>query len=86
YKRQVQLRLNWKDKLGGSGLVHPVTTVHKLAGLMNLRKTTLPGGFFVYGQRLLFAGLIRQHNKLYLKDQNVFTLFPLESNIITCIM
>ncbi|MFV8069970.1 hypothetical protein ACNQ01_25940, partial [Enterobacter cloacae complex sp.6730869] len=67
-------------------LVHPVTTVHKLAGLMNLRKTTLPGGFFVYGQRLLFAGLIRQHNKLYLKDQNVFTLFPLESNIITCIM
>lgn len=53
---------------------------------MNLRKTTLPGGFFVYGQRLLFAGLIRQHNKLYLKDQNVFTLFPLESNIITCIM
>ncbi|MDR9954093.1 hypothetical protein LB583_24175, partial [Enterobacter hormaechei subsp. xiangfangensis] len=42
------LRLNWKDEFGGSGLVHPVTTVHKLAGLMNLRKTTLPGGFFVY--------------------------------------
>ncbi|MGK2441216.1 hypothetical protein ACSJIN_26310, partial [Klebsiella pneumoniae] len=25
----------------------PVTTVQKLAGFLNLRKTTLPGGFFV---------------------------------------
>ena len=25
-----------------------VTTVQKLAGLLNLRKTTLPGGFFVF--------------------------------------
>jgi hypothetical protein len=47
-----------RTEFGDSGLVHPVTTVQKVAGLMNLRKTTLPGGFFVYGQRLLFAGLI----------------------------
>ncbi|MGS6235114.1 hypothetical protein ACVGV3_02050, partial [Enterobacter intestinihominis] len=53
----VQLRLNWKVELGGSGLVHPVTTVHKLAGLMNLRKTRLQGVFFFYGISLFFVGL-----------------------------
>ncbi|MFV1275570.1 hypothetical protein, partial [Klebsiella pneumoniae] len=44
-----------------SGLVHPVTTVHILAGLMNLRKTTLPGGFFVFKEdtRLLFASSMK---------------------------
>ena len=43
------LRLHWKDGFGNCALSKPVTTVQKLAGLLNLRKTTLPGGFFVSG-------------------------------------
>jgi len=42
-----QLRLHWKDSFGCCAPLKPVTTVQKLAGLLNLRKTTLPGGFFV---------------------------------------
>ncbi|HGO4211914.1 TPA: hypothetical protein MBF86_005890, partial [Klebsiella pneumoniae] len=45
------LQLNWKDEFGGSGLVHPVTTVQKFPNLLNLRKTTSPGGFFVFRAR-----------------------------------
>ena len=52
-----QLRLNWKDVFGGSGLVHPVTTVQKFPNLLNLRKTTSPGGFFVSGLKILCVPL-----------------------------
>ena len=48
---RARLRLNWKDEFGGSGLVHPVTTVQKFPNLLNLRKTTSPGGFFVFRAR-----------------------------------
>lgn len=41
------LRLHWKDRFGHCAPFKPVTTVQKLAGFLNLRKTTLPGGFFV---------------------------------------
>ncbi|WP_229297126.1 hypothetical protein, partial [Enterobacter hormaechei] len=46
-----KVRLHWKDRFGCCALRKPVTTVQKLAGLLNLRKTTLPGGFFVYRTR-----------------------------------
>ena len=46
------VRLHWKDRFGCCALRKPVTTVQKLAGLLNLRKTTLPGGFSFSTKRL----------------------------------
>ncbi|EAQ0860675.1 hypothetical protein CWZ80_004884 [Salmonella enterica subsp. enterica serovar Berta] len=48
-----KVRLHWKDRFGCCALRKPVTTVQKLAGLLNLRKTTLPGGFFVLQDKRL---------------------------------
>ena len=45
------LRLHWKDRFGHCAPFKPVTTVQKFAGFLNLRKTTLPGGFFVFRPR-----------------------------------
>ncbi|MGN3798049.1 hypothetical protein, partial [Escherichia coli] len=48
-----KLQLNWKDDFGGSGLVHPVTTVQKFPNLLTPRKNHLPRWFFRLQDRRL---------------------------------
>lgn len=47
------VRLHWKDRFGCCALRKPVTTVQKLAGLLNLRKNHLAGWFFRFQTKRL---------------------------------
>lgn len=49
------VRLHWKDRFGCCALRKPVTTVQKLAGLLNLRKNHLAGWFFRFQTKRLRA-------------------------------